>query len=48
MVLDGDPRVLGSKIWMLFVVIAAALIALVAGYGALNEVVTLVQSALKS
>jgi hypothetical protein len=48
MIRDGDPRVLGSKIWMAFVVVAAALIGLVAGYGALNEVVVLVRSVLNS
>jgi hypothetical protein len=48
MIRDGDPRVLGSKIWMSFVVVAAALIGLVAGYGALNEVVVLVRSVLNS
>jgi len=48
MIRDGDPRVLGSKIWMTFVVVAAALIGLVAGYGALNEVVVLVRSVLNS
>lgn len=46
MMRDGDKRVLGSKLWMALVVIAAFLIALVAGYGAVNEVVGLVKSVL--
>lgn len=44
MVRDGDQRVLGSKLWMGFVVVAAVLIALVAGYGAIIEVVGLLKS----
>lgn len=35
---DGDRRILGGKIWMIFVVIAAMLIGLVAGYGAVKQV----------
>lgn len=38
MLRDGDRRVLGGKVWMGFVLIAAVLIALVAGYGAIVEV----------
>lgn len=36
---DGDRRILGTKIWMIFVVIAALLIGLVAGYGAMMQLV---------
>lgn len=39
MIRDGDPRILGSKIWMILVVIAAILIGLVAGYGALDTLI---------
>lgn len=38
MLRDGDRRVLGGKVWMSFVVVAAVMIALVAGYGAVMEV----------
>lgn len=44
MLRDGDKRVLGTKLWMALVVIAAFLIALVAGYGAINEVFGLLNS----
>ncbi|MCY2936117.1 MAG: Nramp family divalent metal transporter [Planctomycetota bacterium] len=39
MIRDGDPRILGSKIWMILVVVAAILIGLVAGYGALDTLI---------
>ncbi|MBI1324619.1 hypothetical protein GC170_15735 [bacterium] len=38
MLRDGDRRVLGGKVWMSFVVMAAFLIAIVAGYGAILEI----------
>jgi hypothetical protein len=39
MIRDGDRRILGSKIWMILVVVAAILIGLVAGYGALDTLI---------
>ena len=46
MLRDGDRRVLGGKLWMSFVVVAAVLIALVAGYGAATEVIGLIKTLL--
>lgn len=39
---DGDRRVLGGKIWMSIVVVAAVLIGVVAGYGAIMQLLALV------
>lgn len=44
---DGDRRVLGGMVWMSFVVVAAVLIALVAGYGAIEQVFGLLKSLVK-
>ncbi|MFM7316082.1 MAG: Nramp family divalent metal transporter [bacterium] len=44
MIRDGDRRILGGTLWMGLVVIAAALIALVAGYGAAIQAYSAIKS----
>jgi Mn2+/Fe2+ NRAMP family transporter len=44
MLRDGDRRILGGTVWMFVVVIAAGLIALVAGYGAIMQAIGAIRS----